>query len=119
MDFMTATILSGLIYDGVKAGATIGYDMLKSKFQGWIIDDEQIQKIIEQLKEAGVDEDLAPHAIERKIKEHQPLIKLLQEIKPLPTTTRIHQSSNIGHNINSHGSGNISVGSIITNKDGK
>lgn len=119
MDFMTATILSGLIYDGVKAGATIGYDMLKSKLQGWIIDDEQIQIIIEQLKEAGIDEDLAPHAIERKIKEHQPLIELLKEIKPLQSNVSIHQSSNIGHNINSNGSGNISVGNIIINKNGK
>ena len=119
MDFMTATILSGLIYDGVKAGATIGYDMLKSKLQGWIIDDEQIQIIIEQLREAGIDEDLAPHAIERKINEHPPLIDLLQQIKPLPGTASIHQSSNIGHNINSNGSGSISVGNIILKNNGQ
>lgn len=118
MDFMTATMLSGLIYDGVKAGATIGFDMLKSKLQGWIVDDFQIQKILEQLKEADINEDLAPHAIERRINEQQSLLRLLQEIKPLSTNTGIHQSSNIGHNITSHGSGNISVGSIITNKDG-
>ncbi|WP_421180250.1 GapS6a family protein [Aeromonas enteropelogenes] len=119
MDFLTATILSGLIYDGVKAGAAIGFDMLKSKLQGWIVDDVQIQTIVEQLKEAGIHEELAPHAIERRINEQQPLLRLLQEIKPSPSVTNIYQSSNIGHNINSNGGGNISVGSIITNKNGE
>ena len=34
MDILSASILSGLIYDGVKGGAVIGFDMLKSKLQG-------------------------------------------------------------------------------------
>lgn len=119
MDFLTATILSGLIYDGFKSGATIGCGLIKSKLQGWIVDDEQIEKIIEKLQEAGVNEDLAPHVIERKIKEHQPLIELLQEIRPLPTTTTIQQSSNIGHNINVNGNGNVSIGNIIIDDNGK
>lgn len=117
MDILSASILSGLIYDGVKGGAVIGFDMLKSKLKGWLLDDSQIEKITEYLQEAGVNEDLAPHAIERKIGEHQSLLELLSNIKTSENTVVVEQTSNIGHNINSMGSGNISVGNIVTSKD--
>lgn len=116
MDVLSASILSGLIYDGVKAGASISFDMLKSKLQGWLIDDAQIEQMVEQLKDAGINEDLAPHAIERKITEHQPLLALVQQVRTAGDEKCVIQKSKIGHNINSNGSGNISVGSIITNR---
>lgn len=116
MEYLTATILSGLIYDGVKNGAIIGYELLKSRLQGWVVDDNQINKIVEQLEEAGVNEDLAPHAIKRKINEHQPLTELLQQIKASGNNSYVSQVSNVGHNINSNGNGNIHVGGIVTNK---
>lgn len=116
MEVLTASILSGLIYDGVKNGATIGFDMLKSKLQGWLIDDAQINLIVEELKEAGVNEDLAPHAIERKINEHQNLVSLLGKIH---LSGEVSQVSNIGHNINNNGSGSVSVGNINFNNEGK
>lgn len=116
MEYLTAAILSGLIYDGVKNGATIGYELLKSKLQGWLIDDEQINRVVDQLREAGIHEDLAPHAIERKIEEHQPLVDVLKEIKPSNSKCNVSQTSNIGHNINSKGNGIIHIGDIVINK---
>ncbi|EJL6514227.1 MULTISPECIES: GapS6a family protein [Vibrio] len=116
MDFLTATILSGLIYDGVKDGATIGFDLLKSKLQGWLIDDNQIQLLVEQLKDAGINEDLAPHAIERKIEEHQPLTKLLKQIKAPEHNNCVVQTSHIGHNVSNNGNGSISIGDIVITK---
>lgn len=112
MDILTASILSGLIYDGVKSGAALGVEMLKSKLQGWIIDEDQINMMAERLKEAGINEDLAPHAIERKITESQPLLDLLQQIRASGDETCVSQVSTVGHNIHSSGSGNISVGNI-------
>lgn len=116
MEYLTAALLSGFIYDGIKNGATIGYELLKSKLQGWIIDDAQIKKIVEQLEEAGVNEDLAPHAIERKINEHQQLTELLQQIQFSGSNSHVTQASNIGHNINSIGNGSIKIGDIVVNK---
>ena len=116
MENLTAAILSSLIYDGVKSGATIGYELLKSKLQDWLVDDKQINKIVEQLREAGVNEDLAPHAIERKIEEHQSLVDVLKNIKPSNGKCNVSQTSNIGHNINSKGNGSIHVGDIVINK---
>ncbi|MCU8039471.1 hypothetical protein L5M37_13440 [Shewanella sp. SM69] len=116
MEYLTAAILSGLIYDGVKNGATIGYELLKSKLQGWIVDENQINRIVEQLKEAGVNEDLAPHAIERRISEHQPLTDLLKQIPIFVNSPHISQISNVGHNINTNDNAQIHVGDIVVNK---
>lgn len=118
MDILTASILSGLIYDGVKMGASIGVDMLKSRLQGWLIDDSQIEQMVVKLKEAGVNEDLAPHAIERKITEHESLLNLIQSVQAVGGSTSISQTSNIGHNINSN-DGSVNVGNISINQGDK
>lgn len=47
-DYLTSTVLSGMVYDAICAGATIGVDMLKSVLQDWIVDDGQICKIVEK-----------------------------------------------------------------------
>ena len=115
MDILSASILSGLIYDGVLSGAAIGFNMLKSKLQGWLIDDAQIEDMVKQLKEAGINEDLAQHAIERKITEHQPLLDLIHNIGTSTDNIAVTQTSRVGNNINSSGSGNIAVGNIVAN----
>ena len=117
MEYLTAAILSGLIYDGVKNGATIGYKLLKSKLQGWIVDDNQLNKIVEQLKEAGVNEDLAPHAMERKINDHQQLTEMLQQIHCADNHSNVSQVSNIGHNINAGENATITIGDLKINNE--
>ncbi|EKO3839026.1 GapS6a family protein [Vibrio hyugaensis] len=116
MEYLTAAILSGLIYDGVKNGATISYELLKSKLQGWIVDDNQLNKIVEQLQEAGVNEDLAPHAMERKINDHQQLLEMLQQIQSTDSNSHVSQVSYIGHNVNTVGNATISIGDVTVNK---
>lgn len=116
MDFLTSAILSGLLYDGIKDGAVIGFELLKSKLQGWLIDDNQIKLMVEQLKEAGINEDLAPHAMERKIEAHKPLLDLLKQIKTAENNNCVIQTSNIGHNVSNTGSGSVMIGGITVNK---
>ncbi|AMM82859.1 MULTISPECIES: GapS6a family protein [Pasteurella] len=117
MEYLTATILAGLLYDGFKNGSSICYKLLKSKLQGWIIDDNQLNKLVSELKKAGVNEDLASHVIERKINEHPQLTEILKNLKPSNNNTGTHQISNIGHNINNHGNSSIFIGNITINKD--
>ncbi|XYU91477.1 hypothetical protein ACTG5T_02225 [Pasteurella multocida] len=52
MEYLTATILAGLLYDGFKNGSSICYKLLKSKLQGWIIDDNQLNKLVSELKKS-------------------------------------------------------------------
>lgn len=119
MDVLSSSVLSGLIYDGLKLGATISFDFLKSKLQGWLIDDEQIIQLVDKLKSAGIHEDLAPHAIERKINENESLLCFIQDIHKSKESINISQTSNVGHNIVSNSSGNITVGDIITDTSDK
>lgn len=116
MEFLTATMLSGLIYDGVKEGASIGFDLLKRKLKNWLINDSEIEKIAELLIDAGINEGLAPHAIERKITEHQELNEFIKTIKNSGDVVNVTQSTNTGHNVYSSGSGNVSIGDVVTNK---
>jgi hypothetical protein len=115
MDFLTATTLSGLIYDGIKNGATISFKMLKSKLQDWIIDDSQIEIMLDKLKEAGINEDLAPHAIEKRINSHPSLLEMIEKIQHPGNINYTNQISNIGNNIN--GSGHVTIGNITINKE--
>ena len=113
-DYLTSTVLSGTVYDAICTGATIGVDMLKSVLQDWIVDDGQICKIVEKMKEAGINEDLNPQAIERKINQHPDLVQLLAQIHPSSTVT---QTSHIGNNINAGAGSNVSVGGIHIHKN--
>ncbi|MCC9661485.1 hypothetical protein LPA49_13075 [Pseudoalteromonas sp. MB41] len=116
MGFLTASTLSGLIYDGVKEGASICFDLLKRKLKNWLIDDSEIEKIAELLIDAGINEDLAPHAIERKITEHQELNEFLKTIEYSGDIVNVTQSTNTGHNVYSAGSGNVRIGDVVANK---
>lgn len=109
LDYLTATVLSEMVYDAICAGATVGVDMLKSIFQNWIVDDDQICKIAEKMEEAGINENLNPKAIERLINQHPDLVQLLAQIHPSSTVT---QTSHIGNNINAATGSNVSVGDI-------
>ena len=68
MDFLTSTILSGLLYDGFKSGALLTIDLLKEKLTGWIFDEETLHELTHKLESMHLD-DLSEHAIERKINE--------------------------------------------------
>lgn len=116
MDFLSATMLSGLIYDGVKEGATIGVDLLRRKLKNWLIDDSEIEKIAELLMDAGINEDLAPHAIERKITENQELNELVKNIKSAGDIVTVTQSTTTGHNVYSSGNANVTIGDEVVDK---
>ena len=45
MEFLTSTILSGLLWDGIKSGISISVEFLKSKLHNWIISDTDYEKL--------------------------------------------------------------------------
>ncbi|SEA82064.1 GapS6a family protein [Alkalimonas amylolytica] len=118
MEFLNAAILSGLIYDGIKTGASIGVDMLKTKLRAWTIDDSELSQLAKHLRDAGINEELNQLAIERRITEHQPLCSLIQKIRPSNSEMHVKQASGTGHNICNTGDSNITVGDIIVNDKG-
>lgn len=49
MEFLTSTILSGLLWDAIKSGISITADFLKSKLHNWIIADADYEKLAEAI----------------------------------------------------------------------
>ncbi|MFS1934152.1 GapS6a family protein [Vibrio splendidus] len=86
MDFLTSTFLSGVLYDGFKKGATISSDFLKEKLQGWLIDDELLDKLAKKINALELQE-YGEHVIERKLSESGELQELLKLVKPEQNTT--------------------------------
>ncbi len=103
MDFLTSTLLSGVLYDGFKKGAAITSDFLKEKLQGWLIDDALLEKLTEKVNALEL-QDYSEHVIERKLSESGELQEILKLIKP-------DQNTNIGSVTQNHsGSGDNVVG---------
>lgn len=103
MDFLTSTLLSGVLYDGFKKGTAITSDFLKEKLQGWLIDDALLEKLIEKVNALEL-QDYGEHVIERKLSESGELQEILKLIKP-------DQNTNIGSVTQNHsGSGDNVVG---------
>lgn len=86
MDFLTNTLLSGVLYDGFKKGVEITSDFLKEKLQGWLFDDELLEKLAEQVNALEL-QDYGEHVIERKLSESGELQEILKLIKPEQNTT--------------------------------
>ncbi|WP_417310922.1 hypothetical protein [Devosia sp.] len=108
-DFMTASILSGIVYDIVKEGVSVKFENLKEKLSDWIVSDERIESIVEQLKTDGVNEDLNQRAIERRVNESQKMLDMIKDIQRSNNTIQITET---GNNIINSGSGNVTVGNI-------
>lgn len=103
MDFLTSTLLSGVLYDGFKKGLAITSDFLKEKLQGWLFDDELLEKLAEKVNALEL-QDYGEHVIERKLSESGELQEILKLIKP-------EQNATIGSVTQNHsGSGDNIVG---------
>lgn len=99
MDSITSSILSGILYDGFKAGAKLTKSFLKEKLQGWLFDETVVAQLADNLKELEL-EDLAEHVIERKINQTPIVLECLKEIKSnqkIGEVQQIHSGS--GDNI--------------------
>lgn len=107
MDFLTSTILSGLLYDGLKVGATISAAWLKDSLKNWIVDDNIAQIMADKVTQLDINDDLSRKAIKTRIDNNPEFLKLLMEIKTAPQT--------ITHISTHHGNGDIVHGDKIIN----
>lgn len=109
MEFLTSTILSGMLYDGFKNGVAVTEKFLKDKLQGWLIDDALLGQLAEKVNALEL-ENFGEHIIERKLNESRELQEILKLIKP-------EQNTNIGSVNQYHsGSGDNVVNKTIYNK---
>lgn len=109
MDFITSTILSGVLYDGLKAGAVMSVDHLKHSLQKWFIDDAAAQLILRKTTDLEINRDMSESAIQARIDSDSEFIEQLKNIPLMPQVI---------NNISTHnGTGDIVNGNkIVYNK---
>jgi hypothetical protein len=106
MDFLTSTVLSGVLYDGFKKGAAITSDFLKEKLQGWLIDNELLENLTEKVNTLQL-QDYGELVIERKLNQSEELQEMLKLITPV-------QNTNIGMVTQNHsGSGDNVINKTV------
>jgi hypothetical protein len=100
MDFLTATILSGITYDLIKCGTLLTADNFKERLREWVIGDSSLIVLADELNKLNLSSEMSELAIEKRITASPELMSLLQKIKPIEVATTINQShSGSGDNV--------------------
>lgn len=100
MEFITAAILSGIVYDLLKSGMSTKADNLKSRFKDWVLEDSLALELENQIDKLDLNDEMSEAAIERKIKQNPQLLETMALIKKQDNSTTINQTHNgVGDNI--------------------
>lgn len=97
MEFITTTILSGVIYDILKRGVFLTKDVLANNLKKWLIDDATLEKLAIKLQELNLNDEMSEKAIEREINSSNQIKELLSKISTHNIDIQIH--SGTGDNI--------------------
>lgn len=81
MDFMTSTILSGVVYDFCKNGVLLSVEGLKKRLKEWSFDEVILSQIKSELESLDVSDELSEVAIKRRIESSSELMSLLEQVK--------------------------------------
>jgi len=100
MDFLTGTILSGMLYDLIKCGIMLSSDNLKDKLKDWVIDDSTLLTLSSELTKLELTNDLSELAIENRVLASPEITTLIEKIQPNSSNNIIIQTHNgTGDNI--------------------
>lgn len=99
MDFLSATVLSGVVYDLIKFQVQISADTLKEKLKGWLINEAVAPALATELEKLKLNDEMSEKAIERKITESKDIQQILSNIMPNTTNVIIQNHSGSGDNI--------------------
>ena len=99
VDFITGTVLSGILYDMLKHQVKLTSDNIKEKLQGWLIDDAMAKNIEIELQKLQLSNDMSESAINKQLASSNGLTELMKAIKPTTETTITQTHSGTGDNI--------------------
>lgn len=99
-EFLTATILSGFVYDTVKTSAKLTLDDFKVRLKGWLMDDITAQRVVNEINKIPDLDDYSEKALTRKLEQNEQLIELLKTIKVDQSIKQVIQNhSGSGDNV--------------------
>lgn len=98
MDFLTASICSGIAYDMVCSGVKFTTATIKERFKDWVIDDAVASVIADELTKLRLTDDQSPKFIEKQLNNSQDLLVIFEKIHPTQVLSQISYGSgdNIG-----------------------
>lgn len=100
MDYLTTTMLSGVIYDVIKKGFQVSIITLKSKLKDWFITDHELEILVERINNIEQLEDLNESAICKRLEKDCVIKNLLVNIQQDNSTSQVNQShSGYGDNV--------------------
>ncbi|EPE1247221.1 GapS6a family protein [Escherichia coli] len=99
MDFLSSTILSGIVYDMLKHHVSITATSIKAKLKNWVVDEAVTPALAKELEKLSLNDEMSEIAIERKLLDSSEIQKILSSIKPHATTVIIQNHSGTGDNI--------------------
>lgn len=99
MEFLSSTILSGLVYDMLKHQVSITATAIKEKLKAWVFDEAVVPALVEEIEKLSLNDEMSEKAIERKLLESSKIQQILSSIKPNNTTIIMQNHSGTGDNI--------------------
>lgn len=100
MEYLSETVLSGVVYDLVKNGLQISTQNLRERLRGWLINDNDLMILAKQINEIDVLDDLSESAICKRLEKNSVVQDLIFNIQQSESTTNISQNhSGSGDNI--------------------
>lgn len=94
MEFLTATVLSGIAWDGIKAMGNITGNYIKNKLKGWIIDDKLADEIAENINQMPQPFKENIKYIEAYIDQNNQLLEMMKNIKKDNSTSNVYKQDN-------------------------
>lgn len=82
MEFLTATILSGIVWDGIKELGSLTGKYIKGKLTEWIVDDFTCDRIAKKINDIPEEYKKSHRFLEVAIEEDKELFEILKLIKP-------------------------------------
>lgn len=99
MEFLSSTILSGVVYDMLKHKVSITTTSIKEKLKDWIVDEAVAPVLAEKIEELSLNDEMSEKAIERRLLDSSEIQQILSSIKPNNTTVIRQNHSGIGDNV--------------------
>ncbi len=103
MEFLTATALSGVIYDLMKSGIAISGSAIKGKLQSWILDDACVERLALEVNKLNINDEMSEKAIDKRLSGVSDIADLIAQINASGSKVSINQNhsgtgDNIGNN---------------------
>lgn len=99
MDFLTATVLSGIVYDMLKNGIGLSVSNLNGRLKEWMVDEIVSPALSEELNRLNLTDEMSEKTLEKEMMSSPTLIELLGKVKRREGNVIIQSHSGSGDNI--------------------